>query len=942
MLIQRQQSVLPVVLRALIWGAVLMVVLTAAAFGIAYSLARESIPEYSGSRPVSGLNHPVSIMRTEHAIPHIFGETDDDVFFGLGYAHAQDRLWQMLVARATIQGRLSERFGSRSIGLDRRMRILGLRHAAERNLASLPASAVRVLEAYSSGVNAFLRHVEAEPVGRGSPELFLFSTGAVELWTPADSIGVIKLMSLRLSGDVQQELEQGRFASLLPRSLLRSLYPPYPDAAVVAPGDPEPAVIQPVDPQPAASPESGADRPPRRDPASEATRTGVVPAEETVPAGPSGEAIVTDGSSPEISGDVAPDRETSSREVAGEPDPTGATAAEAVPAEETAEEPAGEPSPEVDPARDDLRPPPGSPEPDGSVVPWIDPLGPGGSNSWAADGSRSTSTKPLLANDPHLGLSAPGVWYLARLRFQDHDVIGATIPGLPIIVAGRNAQLGWGLTSAYVDDQDVYFSEVDETAPNLYRTSEGFAPLRVHTERIYIRGVGEPLVETVRATHHGPVLPPDLYSVSAAIPEGTIASMRWTALEPDDQTVIAGLELMQSRNIAEGLEALRKFSAPAQNIILADADGIALVVAGRVPLRAGVHETRGRLPSAGWKLRNEWRGYIPFERLPRSVNPSGGLVANANNRTTNESFPRHITTNWASPYRMRRLHDLLQERDFHTVESFARIQSDSVSYVALSLLASILDQLLFHDVPSPDAHRLRTTALERLQRWNGEMDANRTEPLIFTAWMRHLSREMLENWVGADAGVGIPFRPMFLEQVFARGESNSQWCDDQATESPETCRFAALKALDAALEELTGEYGSDIDGWQWGRAHGAIHRHLPLGFTSPASALFNIQHDYGGSNFTLSRAGSSGVGENPYATVSGAGYRAIYDLANPDRSRFIAATGQSGHFLSQHYDDLTAIWRRNQYLPMQLQLPKDIKRTTGILYLVPSGSETSE
>ena len=505
-----------------------------------------------------------------------------------------------------------------------------------------------------------------------------------------------------------------------------------------------------------------------------------------------------------------------------------------------------------------------------------------------------------------------------------------------------SAHLGWGLTSAYVDDQDVYFNEVDETAPNLYRTSEGFAPLRVHTERIYIRGVSEPLVETVRATHHGPVLPPDLYSISAAIPEGTIASMRWTALEPDDQTVVAGLELMQSQSVAEGLKALRKFSAPAQNVVLADADGIALVVAGRVPLRDDLHETRGRLPSAGWKRRNEWLGYFPYEELPRSVNPSGGLVANANNRTTNEPFPRHITTNWASPYRMRRLRDLLQERDFHTVESFARIQSDSVSYVSHTLLASILDQILFHDIPSPDAHRLRTAALEHLQRWNGEMDANRAEPLIFTAWMRHLSGALLENWIGTDAGVGIPFRPMFLERVFATSESSSQWCDDQATESPESCRFTALKTLDTALEELTGEYGSDIDGWQWGRAHGAIHRHLPLGFTSPASALFNIRHDYGGSNFTLSRAGSSGTGEYPYATVSGAGYRAIYDLGNPDRSRFIAATGQSGHFLSQHYDDLTVIWRRNQYLPMQLLLPRDIKRTAGVLYLVPSGSESSE
>ena len=955
MLIQRQQSVLPLVLRAVLWGGALVALLAAAAFGLAYSLARESIPEYSGTRTVSGLHNPVSIVRTEHAVPHVFGETDEDVFFGLGYAHAQDRLWQMLIARATVQGRLSERFGRRSIGLDRRMRILGLRHAAERNLASLPPDSVAVLEAYSRGVNAYLHHIQTAPIGRGAPELFLFSTGAIERWTPADSIGIVKLMSLRLSGDAQRELEHGRFAALLPGSLLQSLYPPYPDAAVTTPGDSEP---EPVEPEPAGLPgidvPRGADArlgdppgdadPPeeaaREDPAQEDTRDQGAARDEAAPQESSAETGSAEAeASVDAPGEVSPAEEAAA--VPGEPGggaaPDGAE--EALELGQPAPGPVDEPPPASSPPVNPL-PFPAEPDATRLSVPWLDSLVPGGSNAWAAGGSRSTSKKPLLANDPHLGFSAPGIWYLARLRLRDHDVIGATIPGLPIVAVGRNAQLGWGLTSAYVDDQDIYFNEIDETAPNIYRTKDGFAPLRVHTERIYIRGVSEPLVETVRATHHGPVLPTDLYSVAAAIPEGTIASMRWTALETDDWTVVAGLDLMRSASIAEALEAVRNFSAPAQNVTLADADGIAFVVAGRVPLRDALHETRGRLPSAGWKRQNEWIGYIPYEQLPKSIDPAGGLIANANNRTTNAAFPWNITSNWASPYRMRRLQDLLQERDFHTVESFARIQADAVSYVALSLLSHILDQVRFHDVPSPNVHRLRGSALDRLQRWNGEMDAARPEPLIFTAWMRHLSDELLQNWIGEEAGVRLPFRPMFLEQVFLASGENSPWCDDQVTSSQETCRFAALKALDAALEELTAEYGSNLDGWQWGRAHGAIHRHLPLGFTSPISALFNIRHDYGGSNFTLSRAGSSGAGEEPYATVSGAGYRAIYDMANPERSRFVAATGQSGHFLSQHYDDLTAIWKGNQYLPMELSLPKDIKRTAGTLYLVPVAAES--
>ena len=840
MLLQRQPSLLPVVFRALLWGGLVALLLAVAALGVAWALARESLPVHDGVRPVAGLGQPVSIVRDPFAVPHVFAASDEDVFFALGYVHAQDRLWQMLVARATIQGRLSERFGRRGLGIDRRMRVLGLHHVAERNLASLPAGAVRTLEAYSRGVNAFLRGLQAEPAGRGAPELFLFSTGRIEAWRPVDSVGMIKLMALRLSGDAQQELEQGRFASLLPAALLRGLYPPYPDPAMLAPGSSPP-------PAPAAG---------EGDPAAAGNGSG----ERRRPTGSGGSA------------------------------PVGLPGA------------------------------------------WSG-AGPGGSNAWAAAGSRSTSGRPLLANDPHLGFSAPGIWYLARLRFEDHDVIGATIPGLPVVVLGRNEYLGWGLTSAYVDDQDIVFHEVDATAPNLYRVAGGFAPLRVRREVIRIRGVDEPVIEPVRETRQGPVLPPDLYRVAAAIPEGTIASLRWTAREPEDRSLLAGLRLMRSRNVGEALDAVRHLAAPAQNVMLADAERIALVVAGRVPIRAAGHDTGGRLPAAGWKPVNDWLGYYPGDRLPGAIDPPGGLLANANNRTSDAPFPRHVTHNWASPYRMRRLHDLLQERDYHSLESFARIQADAVSYAASDLLAVLLEQVRFLDVPSPEAHPLRGEALRRLQEWDGAMAASRPEPLIFTAWMQQLTALLLEHWVGPDSGADIPFRPRFLAAVLAGGES--PWCDDQATPATETCRLAVLRALDRALAELADSAGDDLGDWRWGRAHAALHRHVPLGFSGPLRELFNIRHEFGGSNFTLARAGSAGEGDEPYAAISGAGYRGIYDLAQPERSRYIIATGQSGHFLSPHYDDLTRIWQEHEYLPMRLPLPREIRRPTGTLRLEP-------
>jgi len=350
-------------LRRLAFSAAAMLATAAAGLLIAYGLARNSIPEYDGARSVDGLAQPVSILRTQHAIPHIFGETDADVWFALGYAHAQDRLWQMLMSRAAVQGRLSERLGADALDFDRRMRVLGLYRVAERNYLSLPRDAIDVLEAYARGVNARLADVAEQPMGRGAPELFLFSTGEIERWHPADSIGVIKLMALRLSGDLDRELQIGRFRSLLPERLVRDLFPPYLDRGLLSPGAAErPAALKP----PAEEPPGGIDRP-----------TPVFPNEPA----------------------PAPGRQHG-RPLPPAPGDRRASGGTDAP---TAERVAFGPSLGVSTAAG------------GAYIPGHAggrPGAPGGSNAWAVAGSRSTSGHPLLANDriSPSRLREPGTW----------------------------------------------------------------------------------------------------------------------------------------------------------------------------------------------------------------------------------------------------------------------------------------------------------------------------------------------------------------------------------------------------------------------------------------------------------------------------------------------------------------------------------------------------
>jgi penicillin amidase len=561
----------------------------------------------------------------------------------------------------------------------------------------------------------------------------------------------------------------------------------------------------------------------------------------------------------------------------------------------------------------------------------------GASNAFAATGTRAAGGAPLLATDPHLSLTAPSIWMLARLDLAEGPVMGGTIPGIPSVLIGRNSDLGWGLTSSYLDDQDVYIEKLNPANPGEYLTPAGYKPFETREAVILVRDA-EPVTRTLRWTRHGPVIPGNHFGAAAVTPPEHVASLAWTALMPEDRSAGAAIGLMRAHSIREARAAVRDLLAPSQNVTLADRNSVALQMAGAAPRRQAGHTSQGRIPAPGWLEVNDWQGMRPFGENPWVINPPSGIVVNTNNRLTDATFPDHLSHDWGDAYRIIRAGRLLNAREFHTLESFVEIQTDTVSETARVLLPLIARDLWYSGEPAATGtvERRRQVALERLANWNGEMSEHLPEPLIYAAWVRALKRRLIVDELGALADLVPGSEPVFLERVFRNVDGAGVWCDVRQTTVLETCADTARQALDEALFELEERFGARLESWRWGDAHQALHRHQTLGGIPVLKHLVNIRQSTPGGDHTLLRGQMPGAGPEPYLNIHGAGFRAVYDFSDPDSSVFVISTGESGHILSRHYDDMAALWRRSEYVPMSLDPSLARAGAVGVTRLVPA------
>ncbi len=535
-----------------------------------------------------------------------------------------------------------------------------------------------------------------------------------------------------------------------------------------------------------------------------------------------------------------------------------------------------------------------------AVLPPAPPPGQG-SNAWVVAGSRTATGAPLLANDPHLGLRAPGVWYLAHLATPETDVIGATLPGVPAVVLGQNRQIAWGFTNTGSDVQDLFVERIDPADSSRYLTPEGSAPFDVREEVIRVKGAA-PETLRVRATRHGPVLSDLLPDTDGALEDDQVLALAWTALAADDTSLETLLELNRAHDWLSFEAAMRNHVAPQQNVVYADVGGmIGFVAPGRVPLRHG----DGRWPVPGWTGDYDWRGFIPFEDLPRAVDPPSGVFANANNRIVPEDYPYLLTADWDSAYRARRILQSL-DGEAGTLGGFAALQADQLSLLAADLLPIMLAVEPLSDEAGD--------AMARLRRWDRVMYADAPEPLVFAAWYRELSRLIYADELGDLFTAYWGIRPRFMASVL---QERPVWCDDIATASVEDCEQMAARALDQALADLRARFGDDPGAWRWGRAHPARMGHAIFKDQPLLARWFNIEIPTGGDSTTVNVGHYAIVNEaRPFASIHAASYRGLYDLADLDRSRFVTTTGQSGNPLSGHYRDLSQLWVGNQTVPM--------------------------
>jgi len=547
-----------------------------------------------------------------------------------------------------------------------------------------------------------------------------------------------------------------------------------------------------------------------------------------------------------------------------------------------------------------------------------DPLGKG-SNNWVLAGSRTATGKPLLANDPHLGLGAPAIWYFARVQApappggKPVDVIGATLPGLPSVVLGRTAGVAWGFTNFGPDVQDLYLEQIDPADPARYRTPDGWAAFGRREEVIKVKGQPDERL-VVRSTRHGPVLS-DAQASHARLLDTSrfVLALRWSALDAGNQTVLAGLQANSAQSVDELLAAFANYHSPMQSLVAADTRGeVRYQAIGRAPRRAPGNDLRGVAPAPGWERRYDWTGELANEENPsagQAAIEARGWHATANQRVHAADFPRYLGSDWHTPERFERIETLLGARPKHTVQSVRDVQADIVSRAALTLLPLLQ--------ATRSQHALAPAALAQLRDFDGRMAADGAAPLIVAVWADELTRGVIAPRLGEER-----FRQLYgkrhfragLEAILADPQAAAEWC------GPRACQEQSARALERALDRIAAQQGQAPAAWRWGAWHPAQSTHRPLGNVAALARFFDVAVPTGGDNWTVN-VGQYWANDQrrPFANRHAASLRAIYDLADPEQSLFIYQTGQSGLVFSPRYRDMSGEWADVRYRPLKLQ-----------------------
>ena len=574
-----------------------------------------------------------------------------------------------------------------------------------------------------------------------------------------------------------------------------------------------------------------------------------------------------------------------------------------------------------------------------------------GSNNWVISGKLTDTGKPYLADDPHLGIQMPSIWYEVGLHCRalttvcPYDVVGFSFAGAPGVVIGHNNRIAWGVTNLGPDVQDLFVENINPANPNQYEVNGAWQEAKVINEVITVKGKVEPdpkrpnLIVTynegtntsaiavkVRITRHGPIINEINDNAAAlkgnygeaAIPASSALALRWTALEPSF-TFRSVLKIDRAQNFQQFREALKDWQVPSQNFVYADVDGnIGYQAPGNIPIRA---KGDGLLPVPGWSSDYEWKGYIPFEELPYSYNPPQGYIATANNAVVGSDYKYMITLDWDKGYRARRIVDMIEadkKKGKITLAAIQKQQGDNANLSAQEVMP-FLANLTFTD------SRLKAPQ-QYLLKWDFQQTMDSGEAALYNMfWSKLIINTFYDElpdtlWPGPSADTMMAMRYL-LEQP------NNKWWDDTKTKDRVETRDEILaKSFKDAYDEMVNRYTEDTKNWAWGKLHTASFQNATLGKSgiAPIEWLFN-RNNYqtaGGASivnatgYRISKPSDKRTDAKTFEVTAVPSMRMIVDLADFKKSVTIHTTGQSGHAFSKHYNDMIDLWRTIQYHPM--------------------------
>lgn len=561
-----------------------------------------------------------------------------------------------------------------------------------------------------------------------------------------------------------------------------------------------------------------------------------------------------------------------------------------------------------------------------------------GSNAWVVSGNHTKNGKPLLASDPHLRAEIPSAWYLLEVDSKNLKVVGATFPGMPYIVFGRNSRISWASTNLTADVQDLYVERINLKDENQYEVDGKWREMDITEEIIKIKPnlpklVAEPIPDikwTIRRTIHGPIIT-DVVGES-----GSPMSLRWTALDRDDITLAAFRKINYSLDWQSFMSAIADVNSPALNYIYADVDGnIGYSAAGKVPIR---NVGDGRVPVPGWKSQYNWTGYVPINDLPKKYNPISGYIVNANNKVHDSDYKYHISNSWSPPYRVQRISDLIEEM-FNKgkkiqASDFVTIQGDMKS-----LQYDQIKNIFFQLKPRTAEEK---SALDIIKSWNGIVSPDSEAAALYEAWLRNYNIKILKDNLRGELifversnelqAFLDKVNPIFLNWLIneADADDKNKWCDYDYTPTKETCEIIALDALGAAITELKKHSSGR---WSWGKIHESYYGHTIFNNIQVLDRIFDRKVAAGGDAYTVRVSESTYSQDKGYRQTVGPTYRQIIDLSDWTLGGMISDTGQSGNLLSNHYDDFI---NRHEHLDLIPFKPETTDRTKlSLLKLVP-------